>query len=164
MRWTIAGLIAAIGAIALYLASAAISVDRLVQAARAGNAAEVVKRTDMDRLRRSLVDQIIAAYLERIGKIDRPLERLVVRTYGATIADAMLQKMLGADNLTKLLQTGTISGAGVPTSLVPNVLSIDISGGWCADWTCNLGETGGIFHPDQQGDGARRQFRGELPF
>lgn len=127
MRWALGILTAVVVAGALYFTSAVISIDRLVQAARAGNAVEVVERTDMSRLRRSLVDQIIAAYLERTGRKDRPLDRLLAQTYGASIADAMLQKMLTAENLTKLLQTGTIAGPDVSTSLVPNILSINTS-------------------------------------
>jgi hypothetical protein len=127
MRWTLGILIAVVVAIALYLTSAAISIDRLVQAARAGNGIEVIERTDMIRLRRSLVDQIIAAYLERTGKKDSPGDRFLAQTLGASIADAMLQKMLTAENLTKLLQTGTIAGPDVSTSLVPNILSINSS-------------------------------------
>jgi hypothetical protein len=98
-----------------------------VQAARAGNAVEVIERTNMILLRRSLVDQIIAAYLERTGRKDSPRDRLLAQTYGASIADAMLQKMLTAENLTKLLQTGTIAGPDVSTSLVPDILSINTS-------------------------------------
>jgi hypothetical protein len=127
MRWTLGILTAVVIASALYLASAVISVDRLVQAARAGNAVEVIERTNMSRLRRSLVDQIVAAYLERTGKKDSPRDRLLAQTFGASIADAMLQKMLTAENLTKLLQTGTIAGPDVSTSLVPNILSINAS-------------------------------------
>ncbi|QAU44199.1 DUF2939 domain-containing protein [Bradyrhizobium guangzhouense] len=127
MRWGVGILLAVVVASALYLTSAVISIERLVQAARVGNAAEVLERTNMERLRRSLVDQIISAYLERTGRKDKPLGRLLAQTYGASIADAMLQKMLTADNLTKLLQTGTVAGPNVPTSIVPNVLSINTS-------------------------------------
>jgi hypothetical protein len=127
MRWVIASLAAVIVAAVLYLASAANSIDRLVQAARAGNGAEIVARTNMERLRRSLVDQIITAYLERTGKKNKPMERLLAQTYGASIADAMLQKILTAENLTKLLQTGAIAGPDVPTSLAPDILSINPS-------------------------------------
>jgi hypothetical protein len=127
MRWALGISAAVVVASALYFTSAAISIDRLVQAARAGNAVEVVERTDMIRLRRSLVDQIVAAYLERTGKKDSPRDRFLAQTYGASIADAMLQKMLTAENLTKLLQTGTIAGPDVPTSLVPDILSINTS-------------------------------------
>jgi Protein of unknown function (DUF2939) len=126
MRWAIGIVVAVICGGALYLTSAVVSVDALVRAAKAGNGAEVIARTNAERLRRSLVDQIVAAYLERTGQ-KKPLERLLANTYGASIADAMLQKMLTAENLTKLLQTGVISGPDISTSVVPNVLSIDTS-------------------------------------
>jgi hypothetical protein len=76
---------------------------RLIEATRAGDGAGVVARTDTARVRRSLVDQIVSAYLKRLGR-DRPvktLERLAANIYGASIADAMIAQMMTEENLTK---------------------------------------------------------------
>lgn len=109
MRWlfgTLAGLAALIGA---YAGSAVVSVRGLVGAVRAGDGAEILARTDQPRLRRSLVDQIVSAYLVQIGQNRpiKPFERMVANTYGASIADALVSTMLTTENLTKILRTGT---------------------------------------------------------
>ena len=118
MRWLL-GVAAIVVVIVLYLGSALASLDGLVGAAKAGDGAGVVARTDMERLRRSLVDQIIAAYIDRVGR-SKPLGRMVANTYGASVADAMLQKLLTAENLTLLLRTGTVAGsANAPALAVP---------------------------------------------
>ncbi len=126
MRWLF-GFVAAIAlVVAVYVGSAAVSLNALVNAAKSGDGAAVIARTDMDRLRHSLVDQIVAAYLDRVGRT-KPLGRVLANTYGATIADAMLSKVLTAENLTKLLRTGAVPGALNSTSVVPALTSIDPS-------------------------------------
>lgn len=95
------------------------SLGGLVGAVQAGNGAEVLARTDLARLRRSLVDQIVGAYLKQIGR-DRPvkpLERLAANTYGASVADAMIGKMLTPENLTAVLNKGTISVGGAEANM-----------------------------------------------
>lgn len=124
MRWAIGTLAVLTLAVIIYLGSAVVAVGSLINAAKAGNGAEVIARTNLDRLRRSLVDQIVDAYLERTGR-KKPLERLLANTYGASIADAMLQKMLTAENLTKLLQTGVVAGPENSTLVIPALSSIN---------------------------------------
>jgi hypothetical protein len=109
MRWlfgTLAGLAALIG---VYAGSAVVSVRGLVGAVRAGDGAEILARTDQPRLRHSLVDQIVTAYLVQTGQNRpiKPLERMVANTYGASIADALVSTMLSSENLTKILREGT---------------------------------------------------------
>jgi hypothetical protein len=86
----------------------------LVEAAKAGNGTEILARTDVPRLKRFLVDQIVNAYLVRTGQNRpiKPLERLVANTYGATIADALVAKMLTAENLTNILKNGSLGADG----------------------------------------------------
>src|SRR5947199_10547297 len=101
MRWFFAALVALIVAIGLYVGSALVSLRGLVEAARAGDGAGVLARTDVPRLRHSLVDQVVVAYLRQSGR-DRqvkPLERMLANTYGATVADALIAKMLTPENL-----------------------------------------------------------------
>ena len=118
MRWFL-GLVATFVILVLiYFGSAVSSLSGLAAAVRAGDGAAVIERTDVRALNRSLTDQIIAAYLERIGATRRisPLEKTLLNTYGATIADAMVAKMLTAEKLTQLLKNGNLKDTpGVPS-------------------------------------------------
>jgi hypothetical protein len=119
MRW-IAGTVAALLiAMAIYIASAIVSLNGLANAAKAGDGAAVLARTDTARLRRSLVDQIVAAYLGQLGQNRpvKPLERLAANTYGASIADAMIAKMLTPENLTAILDKGEINSGGANATM-----------------------------------------------
>ena len=111
MRWTMAITVALLLAFVGYAGSAAVSLQGLVQGAKSGDAAAVMSRTNLPRLKRSLVDQIMAAYLNRIGqKRDvKPLERLAVNTYGASIADVLTGMLLTPERLTELLNSGKVS-------------------------------------------------------
>jgi Protein of unknown function (DUF2939) len=114
MRWFLTSIVAVVVALAVYVGSAIVSLNGLVGAAKAGNGVEILARTDVPRLKRSLVDQIVSAYLIRTGQNRpiKPIERLVANTYGATIADALISKMLTAENLTKILQNGALGADG----------------------------------------------------
>jgi hypothetical protein len=113
MRWFIVVVVAFVVLISLYLGSAVFSISQLVEAARAGDGAAVIARTDITALNRSLTYQIVGAYLQRIGATRRisPAERMLVNTYGASIADAMVSKMLTADRLTMILKSGSFDGS-----------------------------------------------------
>jgi hypothetical protein len=114
MRWFVGTLIAIIVGLGIYVGSAIASLGGLVEAAKTGNGADVLARTDTARVRRSLVDQVVGAYLKQIGRERpvKPLERLAANTYGASIADAMIAKMLTPENLTAALNEGVISVGG----------------------------------------------------
>ena len=111
MRATMAITAALLLVLGTYAGSAALSLQGLVRAAQSADAAAVMSRTDLPRLKRSLVDQIVAAYLNRIGqkRAVKPLERLVANTYGASIADVMVGKLLTQERLTELLNSGKVS-------------------------------------------------------
>src|SRR3954462_13755434 len=111
MRWFFATLLALVVGVGIYVGSALVSLSGLVEAARAGDGAGILARTDTGRLRQSLVDQIVSAYLKQMGR-DRPVkpvERLLANTYGATVADAIIAKMLTVENLMRILKDGAIS-------------------------------------------------------
>jgi hypothetical protein len=114
MRWFLASIVAAVVAIGIYIGSAIVSLNGLAVAAKAGNGAEILARTDVPRLKRSLVDQIVTAYLVKTGQNRpiKPIERLLANTYGATIADALVAKMLTAENLTNILKNGSLGADG----------------------------------------------------
>jgi Protein of unknown function (DUF2939) len=111
MRWVIGIVVILVVSSVIYVGSAIWSAKGLVEAARSGNGGEILARTDLPRLKRSLTDQVLAAYLDRLGtkRPIKPLERMLANTYGASVADALISKMLTEENLTKLLQTGTVA-------------------------------------------------------
>src|ERR1700694_1880529 len=112
MRWLYGVLATLLVLMVLYAGSAFASLKGLVEAVRASNAEEVLTRTDLARVKRSLVDQIVGAYLLRTGE-KRPLksvEKILANTYGASIADALVGKLLTKGNLTELLRNGEVKG------------------------------------------------------
>lgn len=129
MRWVIGTVIVVVVAVALYLGSAVASVAALVQAVRSGDQDAIVSHVDLARLRSSLANQIVGAYLDRIGqsRTIKPLERVVASTVGASVVDAMLQKLLAPENLAKFLQRGDVSEASQVASIpkLPALGSLD---------------------------------------
>src|SRR3954447_18596215 len=110
MRWLVGTSVALLIGFGIYIGSALVSLSGLIEAARTGDAAAVLARTDTTRLGHSLVDPMVAAYLKYLGR-DRPVKRLemiVANTYGASLADALIAKMLTQENLTTILNTGAI--------------------------------------------------------
>jgi hypothetical protein len=119
MRWFVGTLVGLLTATAIYVGSAVVSLNGLANAAKAGDGAAVLARTDTARVRRSLVDQIVSAYLAQLGQNRpvKPLERLAASTYGASIADAMIAKMLTEENLTSILNKGEIITGGANATM-----------------------------------------------
>jgi hypothetical protein len=111
MRWLIGIVVIVFVSLVIYVGSAVWSAKALVEAVRSGNAGEILSRTDLPRVKRSLTDQILAAYLDRLGakRPIKPLERMLANTYGASIADALVSKLLTEKNLTNLLRTGAVA-------------------------------------------------------
>jgi hypothetical protein len=129
MRRLAGAVFAILVATGIYVGSAAVSLNGLIQAVRAGDGAEVLVRTDLPRLRHALVDQIIVAYLKRVGR-DRPIkpiERIVANTYGASVADALVGKMLTAESLTNMLKNGTVSLGDSETGDMQRLSELDTS-------------------------------------
>ena len=138
MRWFVGIVVTTVVIILIYLGSAAWSLAGLIAAAREGNGAAVMERIDIPSLTRSLTNQIVAAYLERVGATRRisPLEKMLVNTYGATVADAMVAKLLTAEKLTQILKTGNLEA----TAGVPNLTGLPaLAGLYNEDWLSLLG-------------------------
>jgi hypothetical protein len=117
MRWLIGGIAVLAVVVVAYFGSAAASLNGLADAVRSGNGAAVIERTDVSSLKQSLADQIIAAYLERIGQTReiRPTEKILVRAVGQGVADVMIAKLLTPGHLTQMLKTGQVNaGPDVP--------------------------------------------------
>lgn len=119
MRWFLGIVVAAIVAAAVYYGSALYSLSHLTAATRDGDGAAIVARTDLPRLSNSLSEQIVKAYLERVGANRRigTMERMLVGGYGATVADALVSKLLTPENLTELLKTGRIAETNASPAL-----------------------------------------------
>jgi hypothetical protein len=133
MRWFLGAIAALIIVIAIYLGLAASSLSTLASAARAGDGAKVLERTDVKALNRSLTNQIVGAYLERVGATRKvsPMEKMLINTYGASIADAMVAKMLTPDKLAQMLKTGNLEGTvGLPSFTGLPVLANLQTGDW----------------------------------
>lgn len=135
MRWLLGTIAALIVAVAIYLALAAATLSTVAAAARAGDIAKVLAKTDVKAVSRSLTDQIVNAYLDRIGATRKvgSMEKMLINTYGATIADAMAAKMLTADNLTQILKSGKLEASqGLPAfSGLPALADLN-TGNWLA--------------------------------
>jgi hypothetical protein len=131
MRWLIGCIAAFIVATAVYLGSAVFALNGLVAAVRTGDGNEVLARTDLQRLRHALVEQIVAVYLAKTGQKQpvKPLTQMLVQTYGASVADALVGKLLTAENLTMLLRTGRLNDnvPGIADAQLPALAQIDTS-------------------------------------
>lgn len=130
MRWLVGTVVALVVLAGVYAGSAVVSLNGLVEAARAGNGAEILARTDQAGLRHSLVDQILTAYLTQTGQSRpiKPWERMVANTYGASIADVLVSKMLTPENLTSILSKGTLAIVpGMEANILP-LGGLDTSG------------------------------------
>jgi hypothetical protein len=135
MRWFLGTLAALIVAVAIYLGLAASSLATLASAARAGDIAKVFEKTDVKAVTRSLTNQIVGAYLDRIGATRKvgAMEKMLINTYGATIADAMAAKMMTADNLTQILKSGKVDASqGLPSFAGLPALGDLQTGNWLA--------------------------------
>jgi hypothetical protein len=131
MKWLLAVLSVLLICLFVYAGSAFISVLGLVSDVRSGNAAQVMARTDLPRLRHSLVDQILTAYLDRLGQ-KRPVrtfERMAINAFGATIADDLAAKLMTAENLAMALKTGTVRNAveNIDYGTMPPLAELDAS-------------------------------------
>jgi hypothetical protein len=135
MRWLVGTVLALLISLVIYVGSAVWSVKGLAEAAKSGNGPEIIARTDLPRVKRSLVDQIVRAYLERLGakRPLKPIEQMLANTYSASIADALIGKMLTEENLTKMLRSGVVT-EGLPNGQMPALAALDISNTFMVLW------------------------------
>lgn len=111
MRWFLGIVIAVAVTVLVYYGSALYSLSRLTTAVRDGDGAAIVAYTNLPRLSQSLSEQIVNAYLERIGATRHvgAMERALIGGYGASVADALVSKLLTPENLTELLKAGRLA-------------------------------------------------------
>lgn len=118
MKWLVGIVSAFLICLLAYAGSAFVSALSLVSAVRSGDAAEIMARTNLPRVRHSLVDQLMSAYLDRLGHKQpvRPFERMAINAFGATIADGLAIKLMTPENLSVLLKSGTVRDAAENTT------------------------------------------------
>jgi hypothetical protein len=103
-----------------YGATAAVGLGRLADAARQGDGDAILARTDLPRLKKSLVFQVLEAYLE--GRPRTPRETLIANTVGATLIDAAVERLLSRENIAAMLRNGEVKLGGPGGSLaVPDL-------------------------------------------
>src|SRR6516162_1764078 len=89
----------------------------LAGAVQAGDVTAINEKIDYPRLRRSLTEQIIGAYLRLTGRASQlgalgPLATAV----GASIIDPWVSQIVNPENLAQLLRGGTVSSELGPVS------------------------------------------------
>jgi hypothetical protein len=131
MKWLIGILLAVLVCVGVYAGSAFVSLVGLVSAVRGADLGQVMARTDMLRVRHSIVDQVMTGYLERLGQKRqlRPIERIAIDAFGATIADDLAAKLMTPENLSALLKSGTVGRAAenMTFGTMSSVAELDIS-------------------------------------
>ncbi|MBR1363440.1 DUF2939 domain-containing protein [Bradyrhizobium ottawaense] len=131
MKWLLGAFAALLLCLVVYAGSAFVSALDLVSAVRSGDAAQIMARTDLPRVRHSLVDQFVSAYLDRLGQKRpvRPLERMAIHAFGATVADDLAIKLMTPDTLSVLLKSGTVRNAAenVTFGTMSPLAELDIS-------------------------------------
>jgi hypothetical protein len=131
MKWLVGILTAVMVCLVVYAGSAFVSVLGLVSAVRSGDAAQVMTRTNLPRIRHSIVDQVVSAYLDRVGQKRpvRPFERMAINAFGATIADDLAIKLMTPENLSVLLQSGTVRNGteNITFGTMSSLAELDIS-------------------------------------
>lgn len=112
MRRLIGLLVALVILVALYVGSALWSLAALANAVRAGDGAGVIARTDVPSVTQSIADQVVAAYLARIGETRQvgSSEKMLIRAAGSGVVQAMIAKMLTPEHLAQFLKTGQLEG------------------------------------------------------
>ncbi|MBH5397149.1 DUF2939 domain-containing protein [Bradyrhizobium sp. CNPSo 4010] len=131
MKWLLGIAAVLLLCLVVYAGSAFVSTLALVSAVRSGDATQVIARTDLPRVRHSIVDQVMSAYLDRLGqkRTVRPLERMAINAFGATIADDLAIKLMTPENLAVLLNTGAVRSAAenIDFGSMSSLADLDIS-------------------------------------
>src|SRR3954470_1174405 len=131
LKWTLWMLGVIILTLVIYIGSALVSLERLTAAARASNGSEVIARTDIARVRHAIVSQLIAAYLAKVRQTRpiKPLERIAIETFGASIVDDLAIKLITPDNVSAILSTGALrdEAAKLEITGMPALAKLDVS-------------------------------------
>jgi hypothetical protein len=123
MRWFLRLIALLVVLMAVYFGTAVVSLRGLIDDTRRGDTAAIMAWIDLPRLRDSLGDQIVRAYFGRIEKV-RPV-KTIERVAAPSVVDALLTKLLTPENITKVLQSGTLpaGSATAPPIALPSLNS-----------------------------------------
>lgn len=121
VRWFWGLLAAVIVALTWQVATAGLALDSLATAARSGDGATILTYTDLPAVRRSISQQVLAAYARQAPERPKPsaLERVLGSNVGAAVIDAVLAQLITADNLSHFLREGAISTEPRPAAASP---------------------------------------------
>jgi hypothetical protein len=122
MRWLLRTLLILVVLLAVYVGTAVTSLKGLVADTQRGDVAAIMSRVDLPRLRHSLSDQIVRAHFKRIEQT-RPV-KTIERVAAPTVVDVLLAQLLTAENIAKVLQSGTLpapDGAASPVIAIPSL-------------------------------------------
>ncbi len=110
MKRTALAAVVVVALLGAYWASPFLTLSGMAADVRTRDTAALVKHVDFARLRRSLAQQIIAAYLRVTGRAGRlgPFGNVLVAGLGATIADPILEKIITPENLVKLFGNDSV--------------------------------------------------------
>ena len=128
---TVVALAAVLGA---YWAWPFLTLKDMAADVQARNAPALSERIDFVRLRRSLAQQIVAAYLRVTGRA-RQLGAFgnVVAGIGASVADPIVSQIVNPENLVKLLGNGSVATDFGDVSFKFGSLSVgSLASGWRA--------------------------------
>jgi hypothetical protein len=125
MRWLFRLLLLLIILIGVYAGTAVASLKGLVEDTAKGDAAAIMARTDLPRLRASLAEQIVRAHFRRIEET-RPVKTLE-RIAAPSVIDALLANLLTPENIARVLQSGVLP-AGVASTQTPVLPSLSSAG------------------------------------
>jgi hypothetical protein len=100
-----------------YWGFALVGASQVAAVASNGNADLLMQKIDLPALRHSLAHQIVAAYLRQNPKRLTGLAGNLAGALGGTVADAMLQDILTAQNLASLLEQGQLNRGPKATTI-----------------------------------------------
>jgi hypothetical protein len=87
------------------MGSAVASLASFVAEAPDVDAARVMERADVPRVRRSLIIQLIDAHFAKVGQSAvKPFERMAIATFGTSIADDLANKQHAGENVSFLFE------------------------------------------------------------
>jgi hypothetical protein len=136
LRKFVLGALAFLALLAAYDVWPLVGAAQLAEAAKSGDAEEVLKRIELPALRKDLTRQIVRAYLDETGRGPKgAFGRNVAVNVGTSVAEPYIAEILTPDNLASLLRSGRVRGAAAQPSLLsgetlPNFSELLDSGLW----------------------------------
>lgn len=135
MKRFIAGFLLAVVLLSAYWAWPFVGLRDIAADLQARDSAALSKDVDFASLRRSLTEQIIAAYLRITGRAAQLgiFGTAVASAIGSSVADPLISQIINPENLIDLLNGGTVSTQFGPVALKTGQLpTVSLSSAWRA--------------------------------